>query len=155
MMKKIGSIIIGSLFILGMVHAQDGFQPEPCQDSKIHAELVTLNESFHSQGFSIAHFNVITIPHKTFVPVMVNMKQGKVYQLNFIAARDFHKYDVVLVDKDKNEIVKMKAKGKSSEGHHFSQSITPPYTGNYWVIISQNVKGNDRSCIGFSLLEGK
>jgi len=126
-MKKIGSIIIGSLFILGMVHAQDGFQPEPCQDSKIHAELVTLNESFHSQGFSIAHFNVITIPHKTFVPVMVNMKQGKVYQLNFIAARDFHKYDVVLVDKDKNE----------SEGEIVRRSSFLPkhHSALYWELL--------------------
>jgi len=136
-------------------HAQqtDADGPDACHDTYLHSEMVEQNEDFMQQGFKVELFKVISFPVNTYVPVPVTLEQGQMYQINFVANRDFQKVTMVLLDKDKNELINKKFKGKDSQQHWFSQSVAAPYTGNYWIILSQKAKGEDAVCGGVSVLK--
>ena len=126
----------------------------------MHEDLVWMDNLLSKQGFTVRQFRMLSIPAKAYVPVTVEMEAGKVYQLNFLAAPGFQKCTLTLIGKDKKELVKKKYKGDGVKGlgnneNQFSQSFAPPYTGTYWIIISQKVKGNDMACAGLSILESQ
>lgn len=125
----------------------------PCQDKYLHGEMVDLNKDFAQQGFSLELFKVLSFPAKTYIPVTVNLEEGEMYQINFVANRDFQKASLVLLDEHKKELINKKYNGKSSQQHWFSQSVVAPYTGTYWIILTQKVKGEDQVCGGLSVLK--
>jgi len=128
-------------------------QDNACNDKQLHSELVTLNQNFEKQGFSVQQFSTMDMPEKAYVPITVSMKQGKMYQINFLANPDFQNYSMVLIDKDKKELIKIKVKSKNTEEHFTSKSFVAPYTGSYWLILTQKVKGEKSACGGLSILE--
>lgn len=127
--------------------------PAPCQDRYLHGEMVDLNKDFAQQGFSLELFKVLPFPENAYVPVAVNLEQGQMYQINFIVSRDFQKASLVLLDKNKAELISKKYKGKNSRQHWFSQSVAAPYTGIYWIILTQKAKGREEVCGGLSVLK--
>lgn len=126
---------------------------ESCNDPYLHSEMVEQNEDFLQQGFSIDFFKVIQFPKNTYVPVKVHLEQGKMYQINFVANRFFQNFSMVMMGKDKQQIFSEKVKGKDSQQHWFSKSMAAPYTGDYWIIMSQKAKGRDMVCGGLSVLK--
>lgn len=124
-----------------------------CTDPYLHDEMVQYNDIFIKQGFSIQLFKVIPFPKNSYVPVKIHMKQNKLYQVNFVANRRFQKTTITLVGKDKKEIFKETFRGKTSQQHWFSKSVSAPYTGDYWVIMSQKAKGQDIVCGGLSVMK--
>ncbi len=74
----------------------------------MHAELVSLDKSFEQQGFSLVQFNTMSMPSGSYVPVQINMEQGKMYQINFLASKNFHQYALTIVDKDRKKLVNKK-----------------------------------------------
>jgi hypothetical protein len=125
----------------------------PCLDKYLHGEMVDLNKDFARQGFSLELFKILSFPENSYVPVAVNLEQGQMYQINFVANRDFQKASLVLLDKDKRELIDKKYKGKNSQQHWFSQSVAAPYTGTYWIILTQKAKGQGEVCGGLSVLK--
>lgn len=126
---------------------------DTCNDPYLHGEMVAYNEDFLQQGFTIDFFKVIQFPENTYVPVRIHMEQGQMYQINFVANRFFQKASITLISKDKKQIFREKYKGKNSQQHWFSKSVAAPYTGDYWVILSQKAKDKDFVCGGLSVLK--
>lgn len=128
-------------------------QQDECNNAQMHKELVTLNQSFENQGMKLHYYSMIHLPNKVYVPVSVTFEQGKMYQINFLANPDYQNYSMVLIDQEKNELIKIKVKSRNTEGHLTSQSFMAPRTGNYWLIMMQKVKNSESNCAGLSILE--
>lgn len=126
---------------------------DSCSDPYLHSEMVEYNSNFLQQGFSITLFKVIQFEKNTFVPVKIHMDEGQMYQVNFVANRFFQTVSITLIGEDKKEIFSEKFKGKTSQQHWFSKSVAAPYTGDYWVILSQKAKDRDVVCGGLSVLK--
>ncbi len=75
------------------------------------------------------------------------------YQINFLASKDFQQYNLTLVDKDRKKLINKKVKQGGSS--RLSESFAAPYTGNYIIILSQKVKGQPEACGGISILKSK
>ncbi len=133
--------------------AQQEQSVKDCTDKVMHAELVSLDKSFEQQGFSLILFNTMNMPSGSYVPVQLNMEQGKMYQINFLASKDFQQYNLTLVDKDRKKLINKKVKQGGSS--RLSESFAAPYTGNYIIILSQKVKGQPEACGGISILKSK
>lgn len=156
-MNKVLLLFIGlassGYSLLAQEHVQPVLREKACEDAALNKEMLDLTRDFTQQGFGVQLFEQVLVPEKTFVSVPVSMEQGEMYQINFIANRFFHKYTFILVDRDKNELIKEKAKGKSSQEHYYSRSIAAPYTGDYWIVIQHHVKDQSSSCVGLSVLK--
>lgn len=126
---------------------------EVCDDPYLHSEMVSYNEDFLQQGFTVDLFQVVQFPKNAYVPVRIHLEQGQMYQINFVANRFFQKVSVTLMGKDKQQIFQEKFKGKTSQQHWFSKSMVAPYTGDYWVIMTQKAKDRDMVCGGLSILK--
>ena len=141
------------LFIVFNCTAFSYGQAKECNDAKLHSELVTLNETFENQGFKLSLFNIISIPEKAYLPISVTMKQGKMYQINYIVQEDYKNYTMILIDKNKKEIFKLDLKSKKTKNHYSTQGLIAPYSGDYWLILTQKVKGQKQACAGISVME--
>lgn len=135
--------------------AQQEQNVKGCSDKVMHAELVSLDKSFEQQGFSLIQFNTMSMPSGSYVPVQINMEQGKMYQVNFLASKNFQQYNLTIVDKDRKKLVNKKVKQKEGASNRISESFAAPYTGNYIIILSQKVKGQAEACGGISILKSK
>ncbi len=124
-----------------------------CSDKVMHAELVSLDKSLEQRGFSLEQFKMMNMPSGSYVPVSVTMKAGAMYQINFIASKNFQQYHVTIIDKDRKKLVDKKV--KQGGNPKFSESFAAPYTGNYVIVLSQKVKGQDEACAGLSILKNK
>ncbi|PSK95129.1 hypothetical protein [Taibaiella chishuiensis] len=133
--------------------AQQEQSVSSCTDKVMHAELVSLDKSFEQQGFSVIMFNSMSMPSGSYVPVQLNMEQGKMYQINFLASKDFQQYNLTLIDKDRKKLINKKVKQGGS--NRLSESFAAPYTGNYIIVLSQKVKGQPEACGGISILKSK
>ncbi len=149
---KITLAIIASAFSLG-IHAQQQQNVTACTDKVMHAELVSLDKSLEQRGFDLEQFNMMNFPSGSYVPVSVNMEAGKMYQINFIASKNFNHFQFTIIDKDRNKLVDKKIKQKDGSSNQLSESFAPPYTGNYIIVVSQKVKGQDVACGGLSILK--
>lgn len=156
-MQKILFILFGFASLSLSLRAQPAVSPgsvaEACDDEVLNKEMLDLARDFTHQGFGIQLFEQLRVPEKTFISVPVSMEQGEMYQINFVADRYFQKYTLILLDRDKNELIKEKAKGKASQEHYYSRSIAAPYTGDYWILIQHTVKDQSTSCAGLSVLK--
>lgn len=123
-----------------------------CNDKKLHADLVDLNNGFENQGFKLIQYTTLTMPSGNYMPVYVNLEQGKMYQFNFVATEDYSQYTFALIDQEKNKLIDEKVKSKD-HNHRLTKSFTAPYTGRYVVIMTQKVKGRSEACGGFSVLK--
>lgn len=156
MLKKLASfvvILMIPLFSFAQSTASLPKSVDSCDDPYLHPEMVEQNSDFLQQGFEIMLFKVIRFPKNTLVPVKIHMDEGQMYQVNFVANRFFQSVSIVLLGKDKEEIFNESFKGKTSQQHWFSKSVAAPYTGDYWIILSQKAKGRDSVCGGLSLLK--
>lgn len=133
--------------------AQQEQNVKGCSDKVMHAELVSLDKSFEQRGFSLVQFNTMSMPSGSYVPVQINMEQGKMYQINFLASKNFQQYNLTIVDKDRKKLLHKKVKQGGS--NRLSESFAAPYTGNFIIILTQKVKGQSEACGGISILKSK
>jgi len=119
----------------------------------MHSELVSLDKSLEERGFGLEQFKMMNMPSGSYVPVTVNMQEGKMYQINFIASKNFQQYHLTVMDKDRNKLVDKKI--RQGGNRQLSESFAAPYTGTYMVIVSQKVKGQPEACGGLSVLKNK
>lgn len=128
-------------------------QTNDCNDSHLHAEMVTLNQTFENQGFKVDLMKTFSIVSKTYYPVPLTLEQGKLYQINYIVQDNFQNYDMILIDKNKKELFKLKIKSKKTKKNFSTQGLVAPYTGDYYLILTQKVKGTKQACAGISVME--
>lgn len=128
-------------------------QSNECYDSKLHYEMVTLNQTFENQGFKVNLFKTISIPSKAYLPIALTLEQGKLYQINYVVQDNYQNYTMILIDKNKKELFKLKIKSKDTENNFSIQGLVAPYSGDYWLILTQEVKGAKRACAGISVME--
>lgn len=141
-------------FLSATAVAQDQQQHvKVCNDKVMHTELVMLDKSLEERGFHLVQFNTMNMPSGSYLPVTVSMKEGKMYQINFIANKNFKQYNVTILDKDRKKLMDKTVKQKNGGSNQLSESFAAPYSGNYFVILSQKVKGQDEACGGISILE--
>lgn len=154
-MKKTGILFL--LMFLGLYsYAQEqGVNSliDNCRDTFLHSEMVDYNSDFLQQGFNIQLFQVVEFPKNTYVPISIQLEKGKMYQFNFVMNRFFQNASVAFIGKDKKEFFKDKWRGKTSQQHWFSKSFVAPYTGEYWLIMSQKAKDREIVCGGLSVLK--
>lgn len=124
-----------------------------CSDKTVHAELVSMDKSLEEQGFSLLQFKLMSMPSGAYVPVEIAMEQGKMYQINFIASKNYQQYTFTIIDKDRKKIVDKKIKQKDGINNQFTESFAAPYTGNFIIVLTQKVKGQNEACGGFSILK--
>lgn len=134
-------------------YAQQQQNVAVCSDRVMHSELVSLNKSFEERGFSLDQFQMMSMPSGSYIPVTVNMKEGKMYQINFIASKNFQQYHLTVMDKDRKKLIDKKIKQGGNQ--QLSESFAAPYTGTYMIILSQKVKGQAEACGGLSVLKNK
>lgn len=134
-------------------YAQQQQNVAVCSDRVMHSELVSLNKSYEERGFSLDQFQMMSMPSGSYVPVTVNMKEGKMYQINFIASKNFQQYHLTVMDKDRKKLIDKKVKQGGNQ--QISESFAAPYTGTYMIILSQKVKGQTEACGGLSVLKNK
>ena len=149
---RISSIlaVIASAFSFG-AYAQQQQNVAICHDKVMHAELVSLDKSLEQRGFSLEQFNMMSMPSGSYVPVSVTMQQGEMYQINFIASKNFQQYHVTVLDKDRKKLIDRKA--KQGGNYQLTESFAAPYTGNFIIVLSQKVKGQKEACAGLSVLK--
>jgi hypothetical protein len=135
------------------VQAQQQQNVKTCSDKTVHAELVSMDKSLEQQGFNLLQFKLMSMPSGAYVPVEIAMEQGKMYQINFIASKNYQQYTFTIIDKDRNKIVNKKIKQKDGINNQFTESFAAPYTGNYIIVLTQKVKGQSEACGGFSILK--
>lgn len=123
-----------------------------CDDKKVHADLVDLDNTFENQGFKLIQYKTLTMPSGNYMPIYVSLEQGKMYQFNFVVNHDYNQYTFALIDQDKQKLIDEKIKSKD-HNNRLTKSFTAPYTGNYVVILTQKVKGQSEACGGFSVLK--
>ncbi len=124
-----------------------------CTDKLIHTELVMLDKELEDRGFNLVQFQTMNMPSGAYLPVTLQMDAGQMYQINFIANKEFKEYSLTLIDKDRQKLVDRKMKQKSGAKHHISESFVAPYSGNYVIVLTQKLKGVKEACAGFSVLE--
>lgn len=124
-----------------------------CSDKTVHAQLVSIDQALEQQGFSLIQFKLMSMPSGDYVPVEIAMEQGKMYQINFIASKNYHQYTFAIMDRDRKKIVDKKVKQKDGMNNQYTESFAAPYTGNFIVVLTQKVKGQDEACGGFSVLK--
>jgi hypothetical protein len=124
-----------------------------CNDKTVHAQLVSIDQTLEQQGFKLVQFKLMSMPSGAYVPVEVAMEQGKMYQVNFIAAKNYQQYTFTILDRDRKKVVDKKVKQKDGLNNQFSESFAAPYTGNFIIVLTQKVKGQDEACGGFSILK--
>lgn len=124
-----------------------------CSDRTVHAELVSLDKSLEQQGFSLLQFKLMSMPSGAYVPVEATMEQGKMYQINFVASKSYQQYTFTIIDQDRKKIVHKKIKQKEGSSNQLTESFAAPYSGNFIIVLTQKVKGQDEACGGFSILK--
>ena len=152
MRTKIILAVIASAFSF-CTYAQQQQNVAICSDKVMHAELVTLDKSLEQRGFSLEQFKMMRMPSGSYVPVSVSMKEGEMYQINFIASKNFQQYHLTIIDKDRTKLIDKKI--KQGGNNQLSESFAAPYTGNYVIVLSQKVKGQAEACAGLSILKAK
>lgn len=150
MRTKIILAFLASAFSLS-TYAQQQQNVAMCSDKVMHAELVSLDKSLEQRGFSLEQFKMMSMPSGSYVPVSVTMKEGEMYQINFIASKNFQQYHLTIIDKDRKKLTDKKI--KQGGGNQLSESFAAPYTGNYVIVLSQKVKGQPEACGGLSILK--
>ena len=128
-------------------------QSNECNDNKLHYELVTINETFENQGFKLSLFQTLNIPAKSYLPIKLTLEQGKMYQINYIVQDNYQNYTMILIDKNQKELFKLNVKRKKTDKNFSTQGLIAPYSGDYWLILTQKVKGKKQACAGLSVLE--
>lgn len=151
-------IFIGTLLLASAVSfpsfAQDQQQNvSACSDNVMHSELVSLDNSLEQQGFRLEQFKLMNMPSGSYVPVAMHMEAGAMYQINFLASKNYQQYHLTIIDKDRQKLVDKKVKQKSGDHHYVSQSFVAPYSGNFIIVLSQKVKGQREACGGLSVLK--
>jgi len=152
MRNKIVMAFVASAFSFA-AQAQQQQNVSVCSDKAMHSELVSLDKSLEERGFGLEQFKMMNMPSGSYVPVTVNMQEGKMYQINFIASKNFQQYHLTVMDKDRNKLVDKKI--RQGGNRQLSESFAAPYTGTYMVIVSQKVKGQPEACGGLSVLKNK
>jgi len=138
----------------GLLHAQNQqSKVTVCNDKVMHTELVMLNKSLEDRGFTLVQFNTMNMPSGAYLPMIVQMEAGKMYQVNFISSKDFKEFNITLLDKSRTKLIDKKVKQKNGGKHQVSESFVAPYSGNFTLIVSQKVKGKDEACGGVSILK--
>jgi len=123
-----------------------------CKDNAMNSKLVTLDEEMEQRGFKLVQYQMMNMPSGAFVPVTVKLEKDKMYQFNFLASGNYSQYTVTLVDETHKKWIDQKVKQKDNKAM-FSQSFAAPATGNYIVILTQKVKGQNEACGGLSILK--
>ncbi|WP_118972371.1 hypothetical protein [Taibaiella koreensis] len=152
MRNKIIMAFVASAFSFA-AYAQQQQNVAVCSDKAMHSELVSLDKSLEERGFALEQFKMMNMPSGSYVPVTVTMQEGKMYQINFIASKNFQQYHLTIMDKDRKKLVDKKI--KTGGDRQLSESFAAPYTGNYLVIVSQKIKGQAEACGGLSVLKNK
>ncbi len=134
-------------------YAQQQQNVAECSDRAMHSEMVSTNKALEQRGFKLEQFKMMSMPSGSYVPVTVTMKEGEMYQINFLASKNFQQYHFTIIDKDRKKLSDKKIKQKEGTDHLLSESFAAPYTGNYIIVLSQKVKGQAEACGGLSILK--
>lgn len=134
-------------------YAQQQQNVAECSDRAMHSELVSTDKALEERGFNLEQFKLMNMPSGSYVPVTVTMKEGEMYQINFLASKNFQQYHFTIIDKDRKKLSDKKVKPKADGGHMLTESFVAPYTGNYIIVLSQKVKGQAEACGGLSILK--
>lgn len=144
---------ISVFLLMGYLYTSLAQAPIPeCTEPDVHERLVSLNERLEEDEFVLRQFQTLVIPNGAYVPISVNMVKGEEYAINFVVQHEFQQYQLNLIDQDKKVLFSKKGKSKSDPSNVFTHKIVAPYSGSYWVILSQKVKGEKQTCAGFSIL---
>jgi hypothetical protein len=150
MSLKITSAIFASMLSL-MSYGQEQ-RAVVCRDNAVNEQLVSLDNGLEERGFKLVKYQMITMPSGSLVPVTVTLEKDKMYQINFIANKDYQQYTITLVDKDRKKWMDKKIKQKDNKGM-FTESFAAPESGEYYIILTQKVKGMAEACGGISVLK--
>jgi hypothetical protein len=126
--------------------------PPECKDNFMHSQLVSIDNALENQGFKLVQYQLVNMPSGAYVPLFVTLEKDKMYQMNFVANKGYSQYTFVLMDKDHKKWIDLKVKQKENKDH-LTQSFAAPESGQYVVILTQKVKGQDATCGGFSMLK--
>jgi len=123
-----------------------------CKDSEMNSHLVSLDNGLEQQGFKLMQFQMMNMPSGSLVPITVTLEKNKMYQLNFIASKNYQQYTFTLLDKDHKKWIDKKVKQKDNR-HEFTESFAAPASGEFIIVLTQKVKGQAEACGGFSVLK--
>jgi hypothetical protein len=123
-----------------------------CKDNAMNSQLVSLDNGLENQGFKLVQYQMMNMPSGSYIPVAVTLEKDKMYQLNFVASNNYSQYTFVLMDKDHKKWIDLKIKQKDNKVI-LSQSFAAPASGEYMVLLTQKVKGQNEACGGFSVLK--
>lgn len=155
-MKKIILLSAFSLIaIASNVNAQvadDKYLTIPCEHPEIHKQLVELNTLKLNGQAKLSMFQVIQVPTKAYVPVLVNVEKGKRYMVNISADKSYRNLEMSMIDGDKNELFRVTAKGKKGENAYLTKEFEAKETGQYWLILHQSIKKGSSECLGVGII---
>ncbi len=120
-----------------------------CNDSLIHSELISRNSKWEAEKFQIHTTVQLSMLNDGYTPLIIDVKKGKNYVVNFIPSPKAKGIFLSVIDKEKNEMGKLKGKANKT----YTLQFTAQYDGQYWVLAKQKVKGSKEVCGGFSILE--
>lgn len=119
-----------------------------CDDSYVHEQVVTNNSRLEKLGYKLQFTREMHIPSGGLQPVTVSLKAGQSYIASFIPFLDATNLRMIIVDKERKTIVNKKGKKNEVVSHTF----TAPYTGDYYIMVSQKMKKVKEICGGISVM---
>lgn len=141
------------LLCSGSLMAQEQQEVARCTDKEMHAQLVSVDDEYEEKGYEVIQFNLMSMPSGSFVPVAIQVEQGRQYQVYFLADQRFQQYSFALIDKDRNKLVDKRVKHKASSEAILAHNFKASYTGTVWLVLSLKVKGQAEACGGVSILK--
>lgn len=137
------------------VAQQDNAAPKAneCTDAMVHSMLVSLNKADEDHGFTLKMFETFSMPSGNLIPFTIQLEQGVLYNMNYVVNKDFSQYTFTIIDKDNNKPVNKKVRSKNTNDPHMSLNFVAPYSGQYIIVVSQKVKGQNEVCGGVSVMK--
>lgn len=154
-MKK---ILLGAMSLFALTSAiqaqemEDKYATIPCEHAEIHKQLVQLNNVRLNEGAKLSMFQVIKVPSKAYVPVLVSVEKGKKYALNIVADQAYRNLKITMIDGDKKEILKAEANHRKGDQSFINQEFVAQETGQYWLILHQSIKKGSPECLGIGII---
>lgn len=120
-----------------------------CTDSLLHAALINRNSNWEVQQYKIHTTIQLSMLNNAYTPFIIDVKKGKSYVVNFIPNPKAKGVFISVIDKDKNELGKLKGKANKP----YTIQFTAQYDGQYFVLVKQKVSRSKDVCGGISVLE--
>jgi hypothetical protein len=108
---------------------------------------------YQSQGYEIYHGGFFNLKHRTLCPVVVHLRDKKVYHIIVVGQPELNYMEVALGhDAFGTDEIRDRIRKKRDNTFFTHFAYTPPFEGNYLLSVTEDVKGRKNFCTAIYIL---